>query len=95
MSNSEYGWRGIAVRNADGRTGAITSEDGFGPWLELRITCTDGAMSTVHLNARGKDSGESGWQWLCEDFSGGPAWLRLGDLGAPHSIPPTQHKGEQ
>lgn len=79
----KYGWQGKAVRNADGRAGVIALADGFGPWLDLYIECTDGTKAQVKLNALGCDSGDAGWQWLCPDFSGKPAWLPLGEQGAP------------
>jgi hypothetical protein len=83
MSEYEYGWKGKTVRNADGRTGVISQEDGFGPWLDLHIKCDDNTKAEVKLNARGRDSGDSGWQWWCPEFSDKPAWLPLGEQGAP------------
>ena len=80
---NEYGWQGKTVRNADGRTGTIALEDGFGPWLDLHIECSDGTKAKVKLNARGRDSGDSGWQWWCPEFANKPAWLPLGEHGAP------------
>lgn len=72
-------WVGIKMRNHDGRTGVIRSEfEGFAH-RHLTIAVDDGAESTVELSALGNDSGETGWYWLCENFSCGPAWLLLGD----------------
>ncbi len=78
-----HSWKGKNVRHLDGRTGVIATEDGFGPWLDLHIQCSDGTKATVTLNARGRDSGEAGWQWWCPDFGGRQAWLPLGEQGAP------------
>lgn len=81
MTNNN-GWRGLTVRNVDGRTGKISREEGFGPWLDLHIQCTDGSTAKVTLNSGGPDSGDAGWQWWCPEFSEGAAWLRLGEIGA-------------
>jgi hypothetical protein len=80
---SVYGWRGKEVRNIDGRAGVISNEHQFGPWLDLIIECRDGTQAKVTLNAHGKDMGEAGWQWMCENFCRGPSWLPLSDKGAP------------
>jgi hypothetical protein len=82
----KYGWQGKTVRNADARTGVIAIENGFGPYLDLHIECSDGTRAKVKLNARGRDSGEAGWQWWCPEFDGidgKAAWLPLGEHGAP------------
>lgn len=79
----DYGWRGKQVRNSDGRTGVISSEDGFGAILDLHIKTSDGANVKVTLNARGSDTGEPRWQWWCPEFSPEAAWLPLGEHGAP------------
>ena len=79
----DYGWQGKTVRNSDGRAGVIALEDGFGLWLDLHIECHDGTKATVKLNERGRDSGDAGWQWRCPEFAGKPAWLPLGEHGAP------------
>ena len=73
-------WKGIKVRNDDGRTGSITSDfTGFG-FRALTIHVAPGTTeANVQLNATGMDSGETGWEWLCENFSGGARWLPLGD----------------
>ena len=78
-----YGWQGKTVRNADGRTGVIAIAEGFGWWLDLHIECEDGTKAKVQLKERGRDSGEAGWQWWCPEFAGKPAWIPLGDQGAP------------
>ena len=78
-----YGWLGKRVRNIDGRTGVIAIEDGFGHLLDLHIDCVDGTKAKVSLKKHGRDSGESGWQWWCPEFAERPAWLPLGDQGAP------------
>ena len=79
---SEYGWLNKQVKNADGRCGLISDENGWGPWLDLHIECIGGGTAKVVLNARGADGGEHGWQWWCPEFSNVPAWLPLGENGA-------------
>lgn len=72
-------WKGIAVRHADGREGVIASDfEGFG-YRVLTIEVPGHPDAHVQLNAWGRDSGEAGWQWLCERYNGGRAWLLLGD----------------
>jgi hypothetical protein len=72
-------WKGIAVKHSDGREGRITSEfEGFGHRL-LTIEVAGLPDSHVQLNAWGKDSGDPGWEWYCEQFDGGARWLPLGD----------------
>jgi hypothetical protein len=83
LMEHKYGWQGKTVRNADGRTGTIALEDGFGPWLDLHIKCEDGTKAKVKLNALKRDSGDAGWQWWCPEFAENPAWLPLGEQGAP------------
>lgn len=79
---STLGWRGKTVRNADGRQGKITGEYTGFCHASLTITVTDGEAATVQLNSNGPDTGETGWEWWCEEFSGGPCWLPLGDHNA-------------
>lgn len=76
---SELGWRGKPVRNADGRQGRITGEHTVFSEAQLTITVDGGEKATVRLNSDGPDAGELGWEWLCEEFSGGARWLPLGD----------------
>lgn len=76
-------WEGTKVRNKDGRTGKISSEfAGFG-FQGLNISQgADAPEAYVQLNNSGSDAGESGWEWYCEDFDGGPRWLPLGKQAA-------------
>lgn len=79
-------WKNIKVRNADGRTGAIAVDAPGFAHRGLHIKCGDGSTGYVQLNADGKDSGDTGWEWLCEHFDaalGGPRWIALGDHNDP------------
>lgn len=88
------GWKGTAVRNKDGRGGTIReSYVGF-LHLGIVISVSDGSQSHVQLNANGPDSGAPGWQWLCANFSGGPAWLPLGDHSGREVEPALPRPGE-
>lgn len=78
MSN-DHGWRGKSVRHLDGRTGTIRSEYTGFLHIALTIAVDAGGQAHIQLNANGQDSGDAGWAWLCAEFSGGPAWLPLGD----------------
>ena len=91
----ETGWKGTRVRNVDGRTGVV--RDTYSGFLHvgLHLSVNDGERAYVQLNSDGPDSGETGWQWFCETFDGGPAWLPLGDhsgceieLSAPRALVP-------
>ena len=79
-----YGWQGLKVQHVDGRSGAIASD--FEGFLHRAVTIkvNGGPDAYVQLNSNGPDTGEAGWSWWCENFSGGARWL---PLGAPH---PTQ-----
>lgn len=79
MGLDDYGWRGKKVRNKDGREGVIRSEFAVLWYLTLTIKVSDGTEDKVELNADGKDGGSLGWEWWCENFSGGACWLPLGD----------------
>jgi hypothetical protein len=75
-------WLRKRVRNLDGREGIITHEEkGFFAEITLKLTVSDGTEAKIILENYdgGADKGEAGWQWLCEDFAGGPSWLILGD----------------
>lgn len=75
------GWQGRLVKHQDGRTGRITQEwPGF-CHVGLRIVCVDETIAYVQLNTNGRDTGEPGWAWWCENFSTGPRFLPLGDQG--------------
>ena len=78
MSN-DHGWRGKTVRHLDGRTGTIRRESTGFLCIALTIEVAGGGEARVQLNANGTDTGDTGWAWLCPEFSGGPAWLPLGD----------------
>lgn len=72
-------WTGVKVRHADGRSGFIESDwEGF-LHRGLKIAIEGGGEAFVQLNSNGPDTGESGWSWWCENFSGGARWLALGD----------------
>jgi hypothetical protein len=72
-------WKGIKVQHADGRAGVIDSEwDGF-LHRGLKIAVDGGGESFVQLNSNGRDTGDAGWSWWCENFAGGAGWLPLGD----------------
>jgi hypothetical protein len=75
----DTGWKGAKVRNAQGRTGVVF--DAYAGFLHvgLHLAIDGGGRAYVQLNSDGRDSGESGWQWFCENFDGGAAWLPLGD----------------
>ena len=71
-------WVGMTVRNVDGRRGTIRGE-----WVgfchrALDIRYSDGTNGYIQLNASGPDTGDTGVQWLCANFSGGPSWPPLG-----------------
>lgn len=75
----DLGWKGKKVRHADGRAGIIeTAYAGF-CHCTISIAVEGGGADTVQLNSTGFDSGSLGWEWLCEEFAGGPKWLPLGD----------------
>jgi len=76
---SLYDWKGKKVRNCDGRKGVIQRVSINFTEVDLIIQVADGSSAKVTLNHTFRDSGEQGWFWLCEDFSGGPHWLVLGD----------------
>jgi hypothetical protein len=73
-------WRGIKVRNKDGRAGEIV-RDHEALWTRNLVIRTEGGEeATVTLDSRGPDYGEAGWQWLCVNFAGKAVhWLPLGD----------------
>jgi hypothetical protein len=76
----DCGWRGTRVRHAEtGRAGVIRREVPDFMGLDLRIEVDGGGEALVRLNTRGSDGGAGGWSWYCDNFSGGPAWLPLGD----------------
>lgn len=75
---SGYGWKGREVRNVDGRRGTIRRERPDFMGVELVIEVEGGGAAKVQLNATHQDTGEKGWAWLHEEFSGGPAWIPLG-----------------
>lgn len=75
-------WKNIKVRNADGRQGFIAVDAPGFAHRGLHIKCEDDSTGYVQLNADGKDSGETGWEWFCKDFDaalGGARWISLGD----------------
>ena len=75
-------WQGIKVRHPDGRSGVIRGDyEGF-LHRSLSISVQGGGEVYVQLNANGPDTGSVGWEWYCEDFSGGQKWLPLGDHAA-------------
>ncbi len=75
----ETGWKGTRVLHADGRVGkVIETYSGF-LHVGLHLSVDDGGRAYIQLNTQGADSGDAGWQWFCEHFDGGPAWLPLGD----------------
>ncbi len=76
---SDIGWRGLRVRNPDGRKGRIARERPDFAGVDLVILLDTGGGDLVRLNARSGDSGSPGWSWLCKNFSGGATWLPLGD----------------
>ncbi|BAW26666.1 Uncharacterized protein KF715C_pA1610 (plasmid) [Pseudomonas putida] len=79
MIPKSLGWLGKQVRSADGRLGRITNEFvGLG-FVTLTLTPEKGADEVVTLLPDGSASGSSGWQWLCDNFTGGPRWLALGN----------------
>lgn len=79
MSDYDLGWRGKKVRHEDGHTGKINGEFvGFG-FAGISICIDGGGEAYVQLNTKGSDSGNTGWSWWCENFSGGARWLKLGD----------------
>jgi hypothetical protein len=71
-------WTGKIARNKDGREGRIAEYVGF-LHIALSIRCKEGGNGHVQLNSNGPDTGDTGWQWYCENFLDGPAWLPLGD----------------
>lgn len=76
---SELGWVGKKMRHRDGRTGEIRKENVGFSFAALFIDVDGGGEAMVQLNTTGPDSGEVGWEWFCENFSGGACWLTLGD----------------
>ena len=76
---SEIGWLGKRVRHHDGRTGIIKDEWVGFCHVGLKISVDRGGTAFVQLNTNGKDTGEAGWEWWCENFNGGPRFLPLGD----------------
>ncbi len=78
---SGYGWTGIRARHKDGREGIIRENPGW-CWVDLHIEHDGKTIGTVSIIANGTaDKGDRGWEWLCENFNGGPQWLPLGDFG--------------
>lgn len=90
-------WRGIKVRNADGRTGEIGSDyEGF-LHRHLTIKVDGGEDDWIQLNSNGSDTGSRGWEWWCENFNGPDghpgAWLVLGDHNkAEEAQPPAPRR---
>ncbi|HCF2991406.1 hypothetical protein ACVXHM_16830 [Pseudomonas aeruginosa] len=79
MIPKSLGWLGKQVRSADGRLGSITNEFvGLG-FVTLTLTPESGADEVVTLLSNGGSNGSSGWQWLCDSFSGEPFWVPLGN----------------
>ena len=79
MIPKSLGWLGKQVRSADGRPGSITNEFvGLG-FVTLTLTPENGVDEVVTLLPDGSSRGSSGWQWLCDNFKGGPRWLALGN----------------
>jgi len=75
-------WVGVKVGHTDGRHGVIADDyEGFLHRV-LRIDVEGGGDAYVQLNSNGPDTGESGWAWWCENFSGGARWLPLGENGS-------------
>lgn len=56
MSN-DHGWRGLTVRNLDGRTGTIRRESVGCLHLALTIAVDGDGNAQVQLNSNAKDSG--------------------------------------
>jgi len=76
---SRLGWIDKRVRHDDGREGVIASEYiGFGFAL-LTIKVASGGEAHVQLNCRGRDGGERGWLWWCENMAHGARYIPLGD----------------
>jgi hypothetical protein len=80
MRNVEtLGWRGIPVRNTDGRTGVIADEI-IGIWsceLTIRVNDQERAESLT-LNGRDPDFGATGWQWNYARPGEPEVWAFLG-----------------
>ena len=80
---SKLGWVGKKVGNTDGREGRICNEFagvGFaGLSIQVNGTPRDSEHPYVQLNSTGTDSGETGWSWWCDNFSGGARYIPLGD----------------
>ena len=72
-------WKGITVKHQDGREGVIASDYAGFMHRALQINVVGAEDAYVQLNSDGPDSGEAGWSWWCENFSGGARWLALGD----------------
>ena len=68
-------WKGIKVKHQDGREGVIASDYAGFMHRALQINVVGGEDAYVQLNTDGPDSGEAGWSWWCENFSGGARWL--------------------
>lgn len=79
MIPKSLGWKGKAVRTADGRSGQISEEFVGMGFVTLTLSPDQGADEVVTLLPDGSASGSSGWHWYCENFSGGPRWLPLGN----------------
>ena len=71
-------WKGIKVKNVDGRTGVIAADYSGFLHRVLTIRVDGGGEGRVQLNSDGPDTGEAGWSWWCE-FDGGARWLTLSD----------------
>lgn len=67
------------MRHFDGRTGEIRKENVGSASVALFIAIDGGGEAMIQLNASGSDSGETGWEWFCENYSSGACWLLLGD----------------
>lgn len=73
-------WRGIKVRNKDGRSGKITEDtiyiDGA---RDLWVQLDDHGKYRIRLSGRldnwKKDASVSGWEWWCRDYCSEGAWL--------------------
>jgi hypothetical protein len=79
LGESTLGWKGKTVRHTDGRAGRIVSEYAGFCHAALSIAVDGGGFARVRLNTNGPDAGEAGWEWWCDNFSGGGRFLPLGD----------------
>jgi hypothetical protein len=80
MSKNAWSWKGIRVKNRDGRTGTISDVEKTDSLAALTIDVDDGAEAFVQLGLGVPDTGEPGWFWFDEQKPVDEQWEPLGSF---------------